>query len=104
MGDSDGESKIGQLGAGRGKTPESFIGEFKGAVMMYPKNVEAYVKANPDKADDFKKAIQGIKDAEKELQDWIETKPERNDENMQKFQAFQKKIGEAKAELEKFSS
>ena len=45
--DSDGETKIGQLGAGRDKTPDSFIAEFKAAVRLSPSNIEAFVKANP---------------------------------------------------------
>ena len=47
---SDGETKIGQLGAGKEKTPASFISEFKAVVRLSPANIEAFVKANPDKA------------------------------------------------------
>lgn len=100
--DSDGETKIGQLGAGRDKTPESFIAEFEAVVRLSPANVEAYVKENPDKADAFKAAIKGVDDAKKALSDWIKTRPERNEENTKKFEAFQKAIKAAQDELSKF--
>lgn len=100
--DSDGETKIGQLGAGRDKTPESFIAEFKGVVRLSPANVEAFMKANPDKADAFKAAIQGVEDAKTELADWLKTKPERNEENTKKFAELQKGIQTAQEELAKF--
>lgn len=99
---SDGETKIGQLGAGKGKTPESFISEFKAVVRLSPANIEAFVKANPDKAKAYKAAIKGVEDAKKELADWIGTKPERNEENTKKFEEFQKSIQTAQDELGKF--
>ena len=43
--DNDGDTKLGQLGAGRDKTPSSFIEEFKGVVRMSAGAIEAYAKA-----------------------------------------------------------
>lgn len=100
--DSDGETKIGQLGAGKEKTPKSFISEFKAVVRLSPANIEAFAKANPDKAEAYKAAIKGVEDTKKELADWVGTKPERNEENTKKFEAFQKSIQTAQDELGKF--
>ena len=100
--DSDGETKIGQLGAGKDKTPESFIAEFKAAVRLSPASIEDYAKANPDKAEAYKAAIKGIEDAKKELADWIKTRPARNEENTKKFMKFQEDIKAAQDELAKF--
>jgi protein disulfide-isomerase len=100
--DSDGETKIGQLGAGRDKTPESFIAEFEAAVRLSAANIEAYVKANPDKGKAYKAAIKNVEDAKKKLSDWIKTKPERNEENTKKFEEFNKNIQAAQEELAKF--
>lgn len=100
--DSDGETKIGQLGAGRDKTPESFIAEFEAVVRLSPANVEAYMKANPDKAEAYKAAIQGVEDAKSGLADWLKTQPERNEENSKKFADLQKAIQAAQEELAKF--
>ena len=100
--DSDGKTKLGQLGAGQEKTPASFIGEFKAAIKLSPSNVEAYVKANPDKAAAFKSAIQEEQAAKKALTDWIETQPEKNEENMKKFTDFKARIKEATEKLAAF--
>ncbi len=100
--DSDGKTKIGQLGAGRDKTPESFIAEFKGAMKTSDAGIAAYIKEHPDKADAFKKAIEDVRTSKKELKDWIATGPERNDENNKKFEQFQKQIKEAAAKLAEF--
>jgi protein disulfide-isomerase len=100
--DRDGETKIGQLGAGRDKTPESFIAEFKAVVRLSPASIEEYVKANPDKAEDYKAAIKAVEDAKKALSEWVETRPERNDENTKKFMKFQEDIKAAEEALGKF--
>ncbi len=100
--DSDGETAIGQLGAGRDKTPSSFIEEFKQASRMSAANIEAYAKANPDKADAYKAAIAEFRKAQKELKDWVMTGPEQNEENNKIFEGFKKRIEEANAKLEKF--
>jgi thioredoxin-related protein len=100
--DGDGKTKIGQLGAGRDKTPASFIAEFKAAVRMSPKNIEAYAKANPDKADAYHKAIQEVKDAEQALKDWLATRPQRNEENTQKLADLKQRIEKAKTALGEF--
>ena len=101
--DSDGKTKLGQLAAGQGKTPASFIEEFKGVIKTSPAGVAAYVKANPDKAEAFKAAIAEDKAANKALSDWIETGPEQNDENNKKFAAFKERISKAGAALAAFN-
>ncbi|MFP6874613.1 MAG: thioredoxin family protein [Verrucomicrobiales bacterium] len=100
--DSDGKSKLGQLGAGRDKTPASFIDEFKGVIRMSTASIEAFIKANPDKADAYKAAIKEDKDAKEALANWTSTKPKRNEENNKKFTAFQARIEAAGEKLESF--
>ena len=100
--DSDGKSKLGQLGAGRDKTPASFIEEFKGVVRMSASGIEAFIKANPDKADAYKAAIKESKDAKDALTNWIATRPQKNEENNKKYAAFQERIKAAAAKLQDF--
>ena len=100
--DSDATTQIGQLGAGKDKTPASFVEEFKAATKMSAGAIEEYIKANPDKAEAYKAAIAEDKAAMKELEAWIETKPERNDENNAKFEAFQARIKAAREKLAEF--
>ncbi len=100
--DSDGQTKIGQLGAGRNVTPEDFIIDFKGAVRLSESNIAAFIKEHPDKADAFKAAIQEIKDWEKALSDWVATKPKPNEENTKKFKELQARIKAAKEKVNSF--
>ena len=100
--DSDGETQLGQLGAGRDKTPEIFIKEYKRMILMSPSGMEAYAKANPDKADAFKAAIEEINSVKKEVDDWIATKPQRNEENNKIFAEFQERMKAATKKLEAF--
>jgi thioredoxin-related protein len=100
--DSDGKTVLGQLGAGKEKTPASFIEEFKAAVKLSDANVAAYIKANPDKADAFKAAIAETRDADKALDDWIATSPERNEENTKLFEGFKARITAANEKLGEF--
>ena len=100
--ESDGKTKIGQLGAGREKTPASFIEEFKGLVKTSASGIAAYTKANPEKAEAYKAAIAKQKAAKAELSDWIKTRPARNDENTKKFAEFQAEIKAADEALKSF--
>ncbi len=100
--DSDGKSKLGQLGAGKDKTPSSFIKEFKGVTRLSATNMAAYAKAHPDKIDAFKAAIAESKKMNQELKDWIGTRPQQNEENNKKYADFQERIQKADAKLAEF--
>ena len=105
--DNDGKTKLGQLGANL--TPSSFIDEFKEALRMRAGAIEAFLKANPDKAEAYKGAIAELRAAEKKLEaaekkleaaekplnDWLKTRPKRTEENIKKFEGFKKSIPEA---------
>lgn len=100
--DTDGKTVLGQLGAGKEKTPSTFIKEFKGAVKLSAANVEAYVKANPEKAKAFKAAIANARESKKALKDWIGTRPQQNEENTKLFEGFKARIKEAEEQLAEF--
>jgi thioredoxin-related protein len=100
--DSDGETKLGQLGAGRDKTPPSFVEEFKGVSRLSASNIAAYAKANPEKADAYKAAIAESRESKKELQEWIKTSPKQNDENNKKFAEFNARIKAAEEKMKSF--
>ena len=100
--DSDGETKLGQLGAGRDKTPPSFVEEFKGVSRLSASNIAAYAKANPEKADAYKAAIAESRESKKALQEWIKTGPKQNDENNKKFAEFNARIKAAEEKMKSF--
>jgi hypothetical protein len=156
--DEDGETVLGQLGAGREKTAESFIKELKVFLRYRDSEVEAYCATLPEEARqpyralvakingnrkaakmeqkkiataqaalarlqqernglarkaadlrvkhldaDAAKAYRALKadfeKAKKELEAWIATKPERNEENSRKYQAMTGKLQQMGAEL-----
>ncbi len=100
--DSDAKTILGKLGAGRDKTPASFIKEFQGTVRMSAGAIAAYVKQNPGKAKAYRAAIAEVSAAKKALSDWIATRPQRNPENEKKYKAFLGRINTANTKLESF--
>lgn len=94
--DSDGKTEITRLGAGQDKTPESFISEVEDALRLRPANVAKKVaELGPQKGAEFKAAIADMEKIEGEFKAWLETQPQRNDENDAKFEGFQKRLIEA---------
>ena len=100
--DSDAQTVLGQLGAGQDKTPESFVKEVKGVIRFSESSIAAFVKAHPEKADAFKVSLEEVRKVGKEFEAWIATRPERNEENNQKFMGFQKRMQEAHAKFDAF--
>lgn len=100
--DSDGETQLGRLGAGRDKTPAEFIKEFKDVTRFSSASVAAYSKKHPGKAKAYKAALAEVRAAQKALRDWISTGPERNPANDKKYEVFKKRITAASEALDKF--
>ena len=51
---------------------------------------------------EYKAALEGVKNAEKELTDWLGTRPERTDENTAKFEKMKQAITDAGEKLAAF--
>ena len=101
--DSDGETKLGKLGAAQDKTPASFIEEVKTVLNMRQTNIDAKVVAlGAAKGAEYLAAIKGYKTAETTLADWLATRPVRNDENTAKFADLRKSLDDARAKLSTF--
>ena len=84
--ESDASTKLGQLGAGRDKTPETFIKEVESVLRFRQASIDAKVKdLGEEKGAAYLEAIESLKKAEGELKDWIGTGPERNEENNRKY-------------------
>ncbi len=101
--DSDGETVLGQLGAGRDKTPDSFIAEVNDVLRYRPASIEAKVaELGPEKGKEYQAALDGVRAAEQELNAWIKTSPERNEDNEKKYKAFLDGIESAKQKVNSF--
>ncbi len=101
--DSDGETKLGQLGAGPDYTPASFIAEVEHYLRFRQPNIDAKVaELGETKGAEYLAAIEAVKTVEQKMKDWIATGPKSNEENDKKFASFNKAIADAHAKLKTF--
>lgn len=101
--EDDNETELGRLGAGQDITPEQFIQQFEATTRMRAASIAKKVQELGDeKGSQYTKAIAEMKAVEKEFKAWIETRPERNDENTKKFEGFLSRYKSAKAKVESF--
>ena len=90
--DPDGQTRLGQAGASREATPESFIEELEALRLASDKSVAALKEkmADEQKAE-LDQARAAMDAAAKELEDWIQTQPARTDENTSLYNGMQNK-------------
>ena len=101
--DNDGETKLGQLGASREATPKSFTQQTKGVLRFSKNAIDAFTKSlSEEKAKEYKGLLSAHKKAKKALGDWLETRPQRNDDNLAKFKKFNEDIASSMAKIESF--
>jgi thioredoxin-related protein len=94
---SDGEKQIGQLGASRTATPEGFIKDLQKQVDVQ-KKIE---KLPPNDKADYDKVMAKVEAVQKEMREWLETKPKKNEENDKKYAGFAQRMKELQSELTK---
>jgi thioredoxin-related protein len=98
--DSDGETILGQAGASRDATPESFIADLDTAVLSSEKSIAALrEKMSDEQKAQLDAARSAAKEATEKLQAWIETQPERTEENIALFNGMNEAIAAADAEV-----
>ncbi len=91
--DSDGVTELGRLGAGRDKTGKSFVKEVERVVRMRPSEYKKFLKSLPkSKQNELKNAMDARERVINELQAWLETRPQRTEENINKYNKFMKKL------------
>jgi thioredoxin-related protein len=101
--DYDGKTLLGKLGAGKEKTPQSFINEVKETLIFSESAIAAKVKElGPEKGAAYKAAIGEVQDARKTLTTWIATRPPRNPENEKKFNEMRGALEAATEKVAKF--
>lgn len=101
--DSDGETKLGRLQAGEGKTAAFFIEEVRDVLQYSQANIAAKVAALGEaKGNEYRDAINAVKTAEADLYAWFATEPALNDENDKKFTEFKQSIADARAAVASF--
>jgi len=94
---SDGEKQIGQLGASRTATPESFIQDLQKKVDFQKK----VAKLPPGPKAEYDKVMTDVEALEKEMQAWLETRPKKNEENTKKHASFMQRMSDFQLAISK---
>ncbi len=98
--DEDGATILGKLGAGRNKTPESFIRELKTLLKFRDVEIEAFVEElPPDLAKSYKTTIGKLKTLRDELTNWLKTRPPKTEENISIYNNYLAQIENAKQQF-----
>lgn len=101
--DSDGKTILGKLGAGRDKTPQSFIEEVEAVIRLSASEIERFAGAlSAEKAKAYRAAVANYKSIQKDLENWLNTQPLRTEENIAKYNSFLAAISKAENELNSF--
>lgn len=91
--DSDGSTRLGQLGAGEDKTVDSFIEEVQNVIKYSHAGIEKF--ANSLDAENREKYIQSFKELkvqETEMNGWAQTVTSWTPENVAKYQDYERKL------------
>lgn len=96
--DPDGETRLGQAGATRDATPESFIETLDNALLTSDKSVAALrEKMTAEEQAKLDAAKLATEAAHRKLEEWIQTDPQRTDENIALFNGMRAEIETAEA-------
>ena len=96
--DSDGQTRLGQTGAERDATPESFIAALEEILLASDKSVAALRERMTDEQKAEVDAAQDARQiARQKLEDWIRTEPEQTEENMALLDGLREEIAHADA-------
>ncbi len=101
--DEDGETVLGRLGASRNPTPEQFIAEVENLIRFRDSEL-ARKEATLSGADlvNYRATVKKLKATESDLQAWLDTNPQRTEENVQIYRNYLQKIEEMKQKLAQF--
>jgi thiol-disulfide isomerase/thioredoxin len=99
--DSDGKTVLGKLGAGRDKTAQSFIEEMDDVLLFSEGVIEKTINSlSAEKAKEYRATMDRLKDTYSDLDAWLSTQPARNQENIEKYNAFLAEIEKTKEQLQ----
>ncbi|BBM81748.1 thioredoxin family protein [Candidatus Uabimicrobium amorphum] len=97
------KKQIAQLGAGKEKTAASFRNEILAAINLSPEGIaKTLAKLENAQKAEYEALIEKRKKIIKDLEAWIMTRPERNEENLAKYNKFISDITAVEEELQKY--
>lgn len=91
----DGETVVRKFGIQSGQTPYTFMKEVGTSLRRMPGEVEKLLAGLPDdRIRQYKKQVEDLDAAQKQLDDWIATGPQGSEENQRTFEEHQRKIAD----------
>ena len=101
--DQDGQTVLGQLGAGRDIGPERFIEQLESLTRFREQELKARESQLSGKAlAEYLEVIASLKSAQNELDTWLAARPTRTDENVKIYYTFMNKIQELKTAISQY--
>ena len=98
--DADGKTRLGQTGAERNVTPETFIATLENLLLVTDKSIAALrAGMTPEDQARLDESRDALAHVRRKLEDWIQTDPEQNEENLAIFNRMREEIGHAESEL-----
>jgi thioredoxin-related protein len=102
--DSDGQTELGRLSAGQGKSPGSFAMEVRQVLRQRPSEIAKVAKAlGEPQAKAYREALATSQEKDRLLRQWLATEPVENEANTAKFAELNGAIEKAKAAVEQFN-
>lgn len=97
------KKQIAQLSAGREKTPASFRNEILAAIHLSPEGIaKTLATLKAEQKPEYEALIEKRQKIIKDLEAWIMTRPERNEENLAKYNKFISDITAVEQDLQKY--
>jgi thioredoxin-related protein len=93
--DYDGKTRLGQLGAGKEKTVDSFIAEVNDVLRNSSAALDKFIAKLPaDQEKKYREYLAEYRAVKDEMENWLKSQPENTPGNMEKYSGFQSKMDE----------
>ncbi len=103
--DSDGETEIARLGAGRNKSADSFIKEVEFAIRHSAVGVADFTaNLEPEEASRYRNLIAEQRTVEEELEAWLKTRPDSSAANVSKYTGYHDELTRLSIAIDKIES
>ena len=103
--DSDGKTRLGQLGASRNSTPKKFIKQVESVLRFRDKEIKQTIaRLGKEKGARYQKTMQAFKAEKAKLEAWLKTRPQRTEENTAFYTNTVKKMNTLQKQLDAFTA
>ncbi len=99
--DFDGKTELGRFGANRDADPNKFISEVSKIIRKSKNEINRFLKElEPENAVKYQQLVNNKDNLQQKLNEWLESKPETNDANLQIFFDFNEKLNTSISQID----